>query len=218
LLTQASRAIRRCFPRVLFTGVTIATAVHPVATTRTVDFQSPALGSLPKRIINPFVAKGVTFLALPPSDNRFTDPVVGLVKNTETSACVAAPDTSQRLGTGREALPLGGIGGGGFAIKALFDKEVEPVTLVSVEFQTLAGNEVDLHLFDANNIEVGSAQALANPPDSSCDRPGKPRARVTVTATSRATVAYAIMEVPPRGSYVFVIDRFRFGRAPEESR
>jgi hypothetical protein len=191
----------------------LATVGHPATTARTIDFQSPTLGTEPKRILSPFVAKGVTFTALAPTDLQFTDQVVGLVKNSETSVCVAAPDKTQRLGTGRKALVLGGIGGAGFAIKAAFGQEVEPVTQVSVEFQTLAGLEADIHLFDANDIEVGSGRAVANPPDSSCGRPGKPRARVTVTATSTAPAAYAIMEVPPRGQYVFVIDRFRFGRA-----
>jgi hypothetical protein len=201
--------------RILFAGAALAISVQPAAAMRTIDFRTPRLGGEPKRIVNPFVAEGVTFTALAPTDLRYTDQVVGLVKNSETSVCVGAPDTAQRLGTGRAAMIGGGIGGAGFAIQATFSKEAGPVTKVSVEFQTLAGLVVDLHLFEAGGVEVGSAQAVALPPDSSCGRPGKPRARVAVTATSTAPVAYAIMEVPPRGQWVFVIDRFRFGRAGE---
>jgi hypothetical protein len=201
--------------RGLFAGVAIASAAHPGATGRTIDFQTPALGKDPRRIVNPYVAKGVTFTALVPVDLPFSDPCVGLVKNSETSVCVGAPDTTQRLGSGREALIGGGIGGVGFGIKAAFAKEAGPVTRVSVEFQTLAGLEVDLHLFDASGVEVSSGQAIADPPDSSCHKPGKPRAHVTVTATSKDPIAYAIMEVPPRGRWAFVIDHFNFGTAVE---
>jgi hypothetical protein len=199
----------------LFSSLMLALAMQRPATADTIDFRTPALGSAASKVVNPYVAKGVTFTALAASDMPYSDMAVGLVKNSETSACVGAPDTTQRLGSGRSSLPGGGIGGAGFAIKAIFSREMQPVTRVSVEFQTLAGLEVDLHLFDASGVEVGSAQAAALPPDSSCGRPGKPRARVTVTATSKAPVAYAIMEVPPRGRWVFVIERFTFGQAAE---
>src|SRR5262252_5968973 len=96
--------MQRFLPSALVLGVAIAGSVHAAETSRTIDFQSPSLGGEPRRIVNPYVAKGVTFTAIAPIDSPYSDEVVGLVKNSETSACAGAPDTTQRLGTGRVAL------------------------------------------------------------------------------------------------------------------
>jgi hypothetical protein len=174
-----------------------------------IDFETPSLGADQRQIINPYVdtATGLTFTAEP---EGFGDEVVGLVKNSATSACVEPPNDDQKLGTGRSGEPGGAIGLAGFPIRATFPTPLDPLATVSVEFQTKAGATLQLKLLDASGAEVASVTDTALPADGTCGYPGDPRARKTVTATSTQPVAFAIMDVLPMDGtkLVFVIDNF----------
>src|SRR5262249_48309923 len=149
----------------------VAVAGPSKAATTTVDFETPALVASEQQVINPYVASGVTFTALPAFG--FSDQVIGLVKNRSTSSCADPPDENQKLATGRATF----VGFSAFPIKAEFPPEpAPPVTVVSVEFQALAGTPLRLRLFNASNAEIASVTAEAQPPDGTCGYPGLPRA------------------------------------------
>jgi len=165
----------------------------------TIDFETPAVGASHRMIINPYVASGVTFTAV---GRGWGDEVVGLVWNSVTSACVGTAYNTQVLGTGRAAFEDGFIGLGGFAIRA----DLPPGSqVVSAYFQTGAGAQVQLSLYDASGAMLGSASEIAGPPDLSCE-PSRPTARIAVMAVAAEPAAYAILEAEP--NYVFVIDNF----------
>ena len=75
---------------------------------------------------------------------------------------------------------------------------------ISVEFQSLAGNELTIRLFDADSVEVSSTTALATPPGGTCGFPGDPRARATAQITAPQDVHRAILDT----GWVIVIDNF----------
>jgi hypothetical protein len=174
----------------------------------TTDFETPSLGDSARRIVNPYTAAGVTFTA---DQMTLGDEVVGLVKNSATSACVEPANTDQKLGTGRSSLSTDGrIGLSGFPIRATFSRPLaagpRPVT-VSVTFQALAETSLRLRLFDPSGTEVASMIKAAAPAAGDCGLPGGPRAATVVTATSARPVAYAVMDTV-EGDRVFVIDSF----------
>ena len=80
-------------------AATLDTAT-PVFAQTTIDFETPNLGADDRQINNP-----TWHLASPLRRNRFGfgDEVVGLVKNSATSACADPSNVDQKLGTGRNA-------------------------------------------------------------------------------------------------------------------
>jgi hypothetical protein len=175
--------------------------------TRSVDFESPPLGAAEEEFRDPLSVGEVTFTT---ESGGFDDAAVGAVKNRSTSACVDPPDENQKLGTGRTS--LGGVGRAAFLIRADFSPALRPgagAVSISVEFQSGAGAELRLRLFDAAGTEVGGATAAAAPPNGTCGFPGDPRARMVLTAESTSEVAFVIMD-EASGGRVFVIDDFTF--------
>jgi hypothetical protein len=170
-----------------------------------IDFETPSLGANERQIIDPYVEGSVTFTAEAGGPG---DEVVGLVKNRSTSACVDPSSEDQKLGTGREVSINGGIGLAGFPIRATFSSVVPTQSTVSVEFQTGAGAQVRLRLFDISDNEIASVTEPALPANGTCGFPGDPRASKVVSVTSNQPIAYAIMDVP-NNNLVFVIDGFR---------
>jgi len=180
-------------------SLTLATTVFAEPTT--IFFETPTLGPSHRMIIDPYVASGVTFTAV---EGGPFDPVIGLVWNGITSACVGTAYDNQVLGTGvrNSSFGDGGIGLAAFPIRA----DLPPgIQVVSAYFQTGAGVQVQLSLFDAAGALVGYASEIAGPPDLSCE-PLRPTARIAVMAVAFEPVAYAIMEAEP--NRVFVIDNF----------
>jgi PKD repeat protein len=178
-----------------------------------IDFEAPALGSYGREIVNPYVAEGVTFTT---TSSSFPDAVVGLVKNSVTSACVEPADADQKLGTGREGYGVdGSIGLAAFPITARFSAPLRPAAgkaSVQVTFQSTADAVFRLRLFDSAGKTVGEASAPAGPPAGTCGYPGNPRGWAALTADSASEVASAAME-EVSGGRVFVIDDFTFRSA-----
>jgi hypothetical protein len=196
--------------RSITTFVLVTATAAPCGAMTTIDFETPSLGASGSAIINPYVADGVTFTAV---SAGFGDEIVGLVKNSATSACADPADANQKLGSGRSSFPNGSIGFGIFAIRADFPPPPVVTDVVSVEFQLLSGQGIRLRLFNAGGTEVGSATDVSGPPDGTCGNPGGPRARTTLVAVASEPAAYAIMDVLTPGP-VLVIDNFSFGNVP----
>ena len=146
----------------------------------------------------------MTFSATP---GGFGDEVVGLTTNSHTSVCVPTPSADQLLGTGRQLSGADGIGRDGFPIEATFQSPLAGPVEVSVDLQSLAAVDVRLRLFDALGDEVGSSSAVAQLGSGFCVE-GLDRARTSLTASSSASVASAVMDVI--GNSVLVIDNFSF--------
>jgi uncharacterized protein YkwD len=176
----------------------------------TVNFETPALGTAARQIVNPYTASGLSFTAI---GGSVSDAVVGVVKNSATSACVEPADANQKLGTGRQAFANGSIGLAAFPIKAQFASPLAPApnggyVRISVEFQTLAGSTLRVRLYDASGTQIGApVTAVAGPNGGTCGYPGSQRARKTVTATVTSTVASVVMDTV-EGGRVVVIDNF----------
>jgi len=164
------------------------------------DFESPSLGNDTERVINPFfdVVNGLVFTAC---NDQGPSGYVGLVKNRSSTACVEPPDDNQKLGTGGPGIAVGRSSQG---IDVQFVPDLSAGASISVEFQSLAGTELTIRLFDTDSVEVGSATALASPPDGTCGFPGDPRARATAQITAPQDVHRAILDT----GWVIVIDRF----------
>jgi hypothetical protein len=139
------------------------------------------------------------------------DEVVGLVRNSATSACVEPADTNQKLGSGRSSLSTdGGIGLRGFPIRATFARPLEPAAgpvTVSVVLQARQNTTLRLRLYDPAGMEAAAVTKAAQPAAGTCGLPGEPRAATTVTATSSRPVAFAVMDTL-EGDRVFLIDTF----------
>jgi len=170
------------------------------ALSSTIDFETPVVSG--SQVISPYVdaATGVVFTS--PGAN------VGLVQNLVTSSCVPPADTNQKLGTG----PLGStsIGLSNFEIHATFMGTL-PVTMVSVEFQALAGTPLLLALKDASGAIILQTVVIAGPGTGSCYG-GAVRARTTLNLTSPQPAASAVMAVGTNS--VFVIDNFMLETPP----
>ncbi len=176
----------------------------PPARAASVDFETPSLGALDRMVINPYVATGVSFVAVA---RGVTSGEVGLVKNSATSACADPPDANQKLGTAPAG--SGAIGLSDFTIRANFSPYLSGLVQVSAQFQTISGSTVRILLYDNYGYLMTSAIQTALPGAGTCGYPGTARARRTVTATGHGTVAYALLDVEPNG-VVFVIDEFRY--------
>ena len=206
-----------CFVAIplLLAATVIFTTFAPVpAQSSVIDFEDPPLGRLDRQVINPYVdaPSKVTFSAL---DAR--SGVVGVVKNSATSACVEPVDSNQKLGTA--PVDSDSIGLSGFAIRADFPAELAPPVRVGVTFQTGEKVPIRIRLFDANGGEVGTTSDFASPGNGTCNLPGDPRARKTIFATSSKSVAYAVMDLEDStGGRVFVLDDFQysFNERPNE--
>jgi len=177
----------------------------------TIDFETPNLGESESLVIDPYVASGVTFTAIP--HGGFTDPLVGLVKNQATSACVpvVGEEENQKLGTGRYAVS-GSTGFSGFAIKATFGTAVGPLVSITVDVQSGAeGQKAGLLLYNAAGVQIGYAESLIPAQGLCAGSTGNDRGTVTLTASSSTDpVAYAVIDmVPSTGNHVFVIDNFK---------
>src|SRR5262249_43671178 len=141
-------------------------AALPAGAATVIDFETPSLGAADRAINNPYSAAGVTFTAV---SGGFGDEVVGLVKNSATSACVDPADANKKLGTGGASSVDGAIGLGAFTIRADFPgPPAGPTTTVSVEYQCTAGATITLKLYDSVGNEVGSDTKIAGPPDGTC--------------------------------------------------
>jgi hypothetical protein len=167
-----------------------------------IDFETPSLGANDRLVQNPYTVGYVTFSTFDPS---FSDDVVGLVKNSATSACVPPTSANQTLGTGRYPYaPDGGIGLSPFEIRADFSTALNTSQTVLVDVQTLGGATVTLKLYNAGGTEVGSSSAVV-PNVGNCGFPGGDRGTATLTA-SGTQAKYAI--VSASAGFVFVIDNF----------
>jgi hypothetical protein len=170
------------------------------------DFETPVLGAAEdRRVIDPYVF-GDTVIGVDGGGGTF---VVGLVKNSATSACVDPSSSDQKLGIGTAA--AGSIGLSSAPVRATFPGALPAGSQVSVEFQTSLGTPIRLRLFDAGDQPVGSAAATASPAAGQCGLPGPARARTTLTATATGSAAYAVMDLDTAtGGVVFVLDHFAF--------
>ena len=187
-----------------------------------IDFESPALDRSFRRIVNPYVDEdtGVTFTPGPipgPTAGFGINAVVGLVKNSATSACTEPRDDNQRLAAGIDGPSYqdGVIGLTGFSIKATFPSPIAAPVTVSAEYHTGEGVTVRLRLFSTTGQLLASVEDVAQPSRGTCGFPGDPRASKVLTASPISDpVSYVIMDVPTNtvgGSRVFVIDNFKFG-------
>ncbi|MFN8470106.1 MAG: NosD domain-containing protein [Caldilineaceae bacterium] len=186
-------------------GNTVEAETTPGAT-KVINFELPALGADPSRVINPYVdgATGVVFqpdVVAPPGH------LVGLVKNNATSACAEPASTNQTLGIGVSG---GSVGLASTAVRATFSSLLYPPVTVSVIFQALAGQPLRVRLFDAGGNLVASNTETGWPAMGTCGLPGDVRTKTAVTATSTQPVAYAVMDMDAVTGYIFVLDDFRF--------
>ncbi len=187
-------------------GNTIEAATTP-GDTKLIAFESPSLGADSSRVINPYVdsATGVTFQRDGASGVNY---VVGLVKNSGTSACVDPADSNQKLGVG---IDNGAVGFSSTAVRATFPTTLNPPVVVSAIFQTGAGQPLRIRLFGPTGNQVAANIETSWPANGTCGLPGDPRARTAVTAISAQPVAYAVIDMEAATeSRVFVIDDFRF--------
>jgi hypothetical protein len=168
-----------------------------------IDFETPSLGANDRQVSNPYTVGYVTFTSVDPT---FSDDVVGLVKNSATSACVPPISANQKLGTGRYPFfsPDGGIGLSPFEIRADFGTALNTSQTVLVDVQALGGATVTLKLYNAGGTEVGSSSAIVSNVGN-CGFPGGDRGTTTLTA-SGTQAKYAIVSASP--GFVFVIDNF----------
>lgn len=179
-----------------------------------VDFETPALGSQARLVIDPYVDEGagVTFTAdpLPVSSSG----VVEVIKNSATSACTEPSNDDQLLGT---RWP-GPANFGTYPIRGTFTNELQPPVSVSVDVQTLAGSIARIRLFDSSGNVVSRSTATASNDLGTCGKPGSARSSVTVTATSESAVAYAVVDLAKSWGTVFVIDDFTYEAASPSPR
>ncbi len=184
------------------------TVTSPVAAAQLIDFESPPLGALESEVIDPYVdpVSGTEFRALPSGTMAG---VVGLVKNSATSACVEPVDANQKLGTGPAGATV--IGRSAFPIEVRFPAPLAPPVFIAVDLQSVAGAGAQLFLYDSAGNQVGAAREYALPADGTCGFPGFGSARVVLAAGSAQPVASVRL---PGSSYVYVIDNFRFAQAP----
>jgi hypothetical protein len=168
-----------------------------------IDFETPSLGASDRLVSNPYTVGYVTFTSIDPT---FSDDVVGLVKNSATSACVPPSSANQTLGTGRYPYATdGGIGLSAFDIRADFGTPLNSAQSVLVEVHALGGVTATLTLYNAGGTQVGTTSSVV-PNDGVCvGFPGGARGTVTLQA-SGLQAAYAVISVG--GASVFVIDNF----------
>ncbi len=197
-------------------GVAHAMLIDGATHATLIDFESPPLGAEPRRILNPYQlinSAGVTFTVASPVG---TTEVVGLVKNNTTSVCVEPSDSDQKLGSGRSNFAGGAIGYGTSAIRATFAQPLQPPLVVAVDFQTGAGIPVRMRLLDLAGNEVAAVVDVANPANGTCGLPGQMRARKRLTIRAEQPVAAVVMDLgADTGRFVFTIDNFEFGPAPD---
>lgn len=180
-----------------------------VGASSSTGFESPALGTSNKRVVNPYDAGSVTFTAETPS---FSDEVVGVVKNTAagTSACAEPAGSNQKLGTGRSSLS-NSTGLAGFPIRARFDSPlIGSKVSVGADVQALAGVRVQIRLFNPAGSQVAMAERVVPTGGGTCGNPGGQRGRVRLIAETSSAVASALIQTAS-GGYVFVIDNFEHG-------
>ena len=190
---------------VLSVLVVLLSVFTATAAPAAVDFETPNLGTDQRQQIDPYTGGGVTFTAMPAGG--FTDQVVGLVKNSATSACVEPSDANQLLGTGRDNPPGGSVGLSNFPIRATFGTpEVGPVT-VGARFQAHEGTPLRIRLFDASDTLIGRSARVSYAGLGTCGFGTVDKTSTTVYAHTLGTVAYVVMDVPNSNS-VFVIDDF----------
>jgi hypothetical protein len=174
-----------------------------------IDFEHPLLTN-DRQIVNPYLYSSPTLtveFTTPPGS--FGDGVVGLVKNSATSACVEPSSSDQKLGTGRSDTSDGSIGLAASPIQARFKTPLAAPATISVDFQTVAGPQVRLRLLDAAGQTIATSTAPTPAArGGTCGFPGLPRSRVTVTATAHQPVFSAVMDLVGTQSVVFVIDNF----------
>ena len=173
-----------------------------------IDFETPRLESLSSLIIDPYVHAegGVTFTALP---GYFG--VVGLVKNSATSACADPPDSDQKLASGVKEF----VGRSGFSIQAEFANPLPPGSLVSLEIQALSIARGVMWFYDEDYVLTGFTEGSLVPPIGTCGYPGGPRGRRVLVQESTGRVKYVVVDarVGNATNLVFVIDDFSFHAA-----
>ncbi len=173
----------------------------------TIDFETPSLGANDRLVSNPFTSGYVTFSTFDPS---FSDDVVGLVKNSGTSACVPPASANQTLGTGRYPYaPDGGIGLSAFEIRVDFGTPINSAQTISLDLQALGGTTATLKLYNSSGTQVGMASSVV-PNVGSCFGGGD-RGTVTLTA-SGLQVTRAVISTG--GGVVYVIDNFKVQDPP----
>lgn len=176
-----------------------------------IDFETPAIQDA--EIVDPYSAMGVTFTVESFPEGTWGDEVVGLAWNSRTSACVDPPSMNQVLATGRSIF---GVGQSDFPIRASFQHPVPRGAMVSATFQTAAGVEIRIRLFDESGMEVASRTSTAAPPGGSCGLPGSARARTVLDVSAPTAVYSVIIDLPDNTffhGHVFVIDDFSFGHS-----
>jgi hypothetical protein len=187
-------------------SVTVNEPAGPAATT--IDFETPSLGANDRAVSNPYTVGYVTFTSIDPS---FSDDVVGLVKNSATSACSPPSSANQTLGTGRYPYAAdGGIGLSGFDIRADFGTPINSAQSVVVDVQALGGETATMTLYNSANQVVGTASGTVPSTGVCIGYPGGNRGTLTLTA-SGLQASYAIISVP---TSVFVIDNFKVQDPP----
>ncbi|MDH4038782.1 MAG: hypothetical protein OEX18_10220 [Candidatus Krumholzibacteria bacterium] len=196
--------------REVATGSSVGAAAAPDAAavvTRVIDFETPSLGFAGSMVINPYVdaATGVVFTA---SSTQYPNAVVGLVKNSSTSACVDPANADQKLASGVGTT----VGLSGFPIHANFPQPLAPPCAVSVEVQIGVNATVLLTLIHPDGTSATITQrALTR--DGTCGFPGDDRSRLVISAASEQPVSKIIVG-GNTAARVFVIDNFTYEYTP----
>jgi hypothetical protein len=169
----------------------------------TVDFETPSLGITQNQIVNPYSTSDVSFTPIGANSQ------IGLVHNWGTSACVPPNSPNQKLGTGTTAGGNSSIGFSNFSIRATFSTPVATSQTVLVDVQALSGETARVRLFDASDVQVGSGTSVVPVVGVCTGYTGGNRGATTVYASPSQPATYAIIDLVPVSSSVFVIDNFK---------
>lgn len=183
----------------------------------TIDFEDPPLGFESDRIIDPlfYVHRRVGFTAVP-DDNPWGSAagfgVMGIVKNSATSACADPSDADQKLATGTPR--SGHVGRSGFTIMVEFEDSLPAGSVVSFELQALALGAGMMWMYDEDRFPTGAGMQSLQPGLGTCGYPGSPRGRRIVSAESTGRVKYVMIDARyfTASNLVFVIDDFTVQR------
>ena len=182
-----------------------------------IDFERPFIHFQGQNIADPYMDTSVSFTAEPYPGTTPLDEVTGLVYNRLSNACVEPADDNVVLGTGRELLPPNGrVGQDGYPIRASLrtpitsDAARGDQVQVSVDFQTVVGEEVRMRLYDTDDKMIKSVTGVVARNQGTCGKIGKNRGSITLTAVTQEEFSYARFDIPANvfGGVAYVIDNF----------